>query len=66
MASVILFGILSSVLVVAVWFFGLCTLMVGAWCAVDRYNRGSQKDRRVIGSMVLLLAVVLWALTTFR
>jgi hypothetical protein len=57
---------LLAVLMVGLWFLGLCTLMVGAWCAVDRYMNGTQKDRRVIGFTVLLLAVSLWAATTFR
>jgi hypothetical protein len=56
----------SVAIMVGFWFLLLWTLMLGAWCAVDRYQNGTQKDRRVIGSLVLLLAVSLWAITTFR
>jgi hypothetical protein len=59
MAGMILFVSFMAVL----WFFGLCTLMLGAWCAVDKYMNGTQKDRRVIGVAVFLLAVVLSLLT---
>jgi hypothetical protein len=58
--------IFLAALMVGLWFLGLCTLMLGAWCAVDRYKNGTDKDRRVIGFMVLLAAVSLWAITTFR
>jgi hypothetical protein len=57
-------GALAVVFLVGVYFVGLCTLMVGAWCAGDRYLNGTQKDRRVIGFGVLVVAVLLWALTT--
>jgi len=57
---------LAVVFMVCVWFWGLVTFMVAAWAAVDRYMNGTQKDRRVIGFVVLLLAVSLWVITTFR
>jgi hypothetical protein len=59
-----LVGALAVVFMVGLYFWALCTLMLGAWCAVDRYKNGTQKDRRVIGFGVLVVAVLLWALTT--
>ncbi len=66
MAGIGFWGALSVVFVVGVWFFALCSLMLAAWCAVDRYKSGTRKDRRVIGFAVLALATSLWAITTFR
>ena len=62
----LIIGVVSVIFVVGFWFVGIVPLMMGAWCAVDRYKDGTRKDRIVIGSTVFLLAVVLWAVTTFR
>jgi hypothetical protein len=66
MAGMWLLEAASVVFVVGLWFMGLVTLMMGAWCAVDRYKGGTRKDRIVIGSSVLLLSVILWGITTLR
>ena len=59
-------GLVAAVLMVGFWFVSLWSLMLVGWYAVDRYKDGDRKDRRVIGFVVLLVAVFLWAVTTFR
>jgi hypothetical protein len=59
-------GVVAAVLMVGFWFVSLWTLMLVGWYAVDRYENGDRKKRRVIGFVVLLVAVFLWAVTTFR
>ena len=46
----LIIGVVSVIFVVGFWFVGIVTLMMGAWCAVDRYKDGTRKDRIVIGS----------------
>lgn len=53
-------------LMVAVWYVGLWALMFGGWIAFERYKDGNGKDRTVVNCVLLLLAVYMWAATTFR
>lgn len=56
----------AAAVMVGAWYLGLWILMFGGWVAFERYKDGTRKDRIVIRLIVLLVAVFMWAETTFR